>query len=196
MILLVDAGDAFSGSLVQCLETLGEKLVVLRIGAEVPGGAPPDAPDGVVLSGRPGAAADRDALRAAIRRLSATTPLLAVGDGHLALAEAFGADLTRLARVSHGGTSPVLHRARGVFAGLEVPFTAARYHALAVVRTTLPPVLEVAAWTPEGQVMALRHRERDTWGVQFHPQSILTGPGPRLIENFLTLCRQHKEVPR
>ncbi len=90
----------------------------------------------------------------------------------------------------HGKTSPILHKGRGLFAGLDNPFEAARYHSLIVEQASLPDCLEVTAWTPEGELMGLKHKEHDTWGVQFHPESVLTRQGMTLIENFLTLCRQ------
>ena len=131
-----------------------------------------------------------------LRRFAGRMPILGIGPGHQALAEAYGARLIQAPRLLHGTTIPVLHRGRGLFAGLENPFAAARYHARVVERESLPGTLEVTAWTPEGEIMGLRHRDHDSWGVQFPPQSILTRTGPRLIENFLTLCRQQKEVPR
>jgi anthranilate synthase component 2 len=96
----------------------------------------------------------------------------------------------------HGKTSPILHLGRGLFAGLDNPFEATRYHSLIVERETLPDVLEVVAWTPEGEIMGLKHRAHETWGVQFHPESVLTRQGMKLIENFLTLCRQQRETSR
>ncbi|MBI1799928.1 MAG: gamma-glutamyl-gamma-aminobutyrate hydrolase family protein, partial [Candidatus Eisenbacteria bacterium] len=121
-------------------------------------------------------------------------PVLGVCLGHQALGEAYGGRIVRAARLMHGKTSPILHRGRGIFAGLDNPFDATRYHSLIVERDGLPEVLEVAAWTPEGEIMALKHHDHETWGVQFHPESVLTTSGLRLIENFLTLCRQQKAV--
>ena len=99
--------------------------------------------------------------------------------------------VVRAARLMHGRTSAILHRGRGLFAGLENPFDGTRYHSLVVERASLPDALEVAAWTPEGEIMGLKHRSHESWGVQFHPDSVLTRAGMRLIENFLLLCRQH-----
>jgi anthranilate synthase component 2 len=96
----------------------------------------------------------------------------------------------------HGKTSPILHRGRGLFAGIDNPFDATRYHSLIVEREGLPDVLELMAWTPEGEIMALKHRQHETWGVQFHPESVLTTSGLALMQNFLVLCRQHKGVAR
>ena len=108
--------------------------------------------------------------------------------GHQCLAHALGGDVVRAPRIMHGKTSQIIHQGRGLFAGLENPFTATRYHSLIVKQETLPEVLEIVAWTPEGEIMGLKHRTHETWGVQFHPESILTGPGLPLIANFLTLC--------
>jgi anthranilate synthase/aminodeoxychorismate synthase-like glutamine amidotransferase len=96
----------------------------------------------------------------------------------------------------HGKTSPILHKGRGLFAGLDNPFEATRYHSLIVEREGLPEVLEAVAWTPEGELMGIKHRTHETWGVQFHPESVLTHQGMKLVENFLTLCRQQKKVSR
>jgi len=106
----------------------------------------------------------------------------------------FGGRVIRAPRLMHGKTSPILHRGRGLFAGLDNPFEATRYHSLIVDREGLPDVLEPVASTPEGELMALKHRTHETWGVQFHPESVLTQQGLKLVENFLTLCRQQRRV--
>lgn len=196
MIAVVDQFDAFAGSLVQCLETLGAEVRVLRLEALSAAVLAADRFEGLLLASGPGRPALPEAAREAVRRAEGRIPVLGIGLGHLALAELHGARTVPAPRARHGRTSPVLHRGRGLFAGLENPFEAARYDALAVERDPLPAALELTAWTPDGEVMGLRHRDHDTWGVQFPPQSFLTRPGPRLVENFLTLCRQHKEVPR
>jgi anthranilate synthase/aminodeoxychorismate synthase-like glutamine amidotransferase len=123
-------------------------------------------------------------------------PILGVCLGHQALGEVYGGRIVRAPRLMHGKTSPILHRGRGLFAGLDNPFDATRYHSLIVEREGLPEVLEVMAWTPEGEIMALKHRQHETWGVQFHPESVLTTSGMALMQNFLVLCRQHKGVAR
>ena len=196
MIVILDHGDPFAGSLVQYLGTLGATLAVHR-GPEIAAvtrAAPPFR--GLVLAAGADAPRVVRATLEAVGERAAGVPVLAIGPAHLALALAVGARLAPAPRLLHGRTSPVLHRGRGLFAGLENPFPATRYDALVVEPGSVPAVLEIAAWTPEGEVMGLRHRDREWWGVQFHPQSILTQPGLRLMENFLTLCRQHKEVPR
>ncbi len=195
MILLLDGGDPLTGALEYGLRTLGAALATARI--ESLASPPPGRPaEGIVLSGAPPVGSGRCAIADLLGATDPHVPLLAIGRGHERLAEILGARLVPAARVAHGTTSPILHRARGVFAGLEVPFRAARYHAWVVERATLPAVLEIVAWTPEGEIMGLAHRDRPWCGVQFHPQSVLTAPGLRLVENFLTLCRHTKEVPR
>ena len=121
--------------------------------------------------------------------LAGKVPILGVCLGHQALGEVYGGKVIRAARLMHGKTSPILHRGRGLFAGLDNPFEATRYHSLIVERDTLPDVFEVMAWTPENELMGIKHKEHETWGVQFHPESILTVSGLKLIENFLTICR-------
>ena len=196
MIGVIDNHDAFTGSLLQILATLGASFEVHgndAITAEALAARPLE---GLVLSSGPGAPAAAGVTLEALRRYAGRLPILGIGLGHHALAEAYGAQLTPAPRLLHGATSPVLHRGRGLFAGLENPFVAARYHAQVVKRESLPRTLEVTAWTPTGEVMGLRHRDHESWGVQFPPQSILTCQGLKLVENFLSLCRQPREVPR
>jgi anthranilate synthase/aminodeoxychorismate synthase-like glutamine amidotransferase len=195
VIAVLDLGDPFLGSLVQCLQTLGAEVRIHRPDASAAGMLAGPI-EGLLLASGPGRPALPEALREAVRHAEGRLPILGIGLGHLALAELAGARIVPSPGLRHGRTSPVLHGGRGLFAGLENPFLAARYDALTVERSSLPAGLERTAWTPDGEVMGLRHREHATWGVQFPPQSILTRPGLRLVENFLTLCRQHKEVPR
>jgi anthranilate synthase component 2 len=131
-----------------------------------------------------------------IRTFAGRVPILGVCLGHQGLGEVYGGRVVRAARLMHGKTSPILHKGRGLFAGLDNPFEATRYHSLIVERASVPDVLEIVAWTPEGEVMGLKHKDHETWGVQFHPESVLTRPGLQLIENFLTLCRQQRSVNR
>ena len=194
MIGVIDNHGAFTGSLLQCLATLGARFEVhgnATITAEALAARPLE---GLVLSSGPGEPAAAGVTLEAIRRLAGRVPILGIGLAHQALAEVYGAKRAPAPGLLHGATYPVLHRGRGLFAGLENPFLAARYHAHVVERESLPRSLEVTAWTPTGEVMGLRHRDHQTWGVQFPPQSILTCPGLRLVENFLSLCRQPREV--
>jgi len=192
MILVIDNYDSFTYNLVQYLGTLGASPEVVRNDAITVEALAKRPLEGLVISPGPGEPRDAGISEAAIRALSGRVPILGVCLGHQALGEVFGGRVVRAARLMHGKTSPILHRGRGIFAGLDNPFEATRYHSLIVERESLPEVLELAAWTPEGEIMALKHREHETWGVQFHPESILTRPGLKLIENFLTLCRQQK----
>lgn len=192
---IVDDRGAFTGSLLQALATLGAHFEICAGSALAVGAMAARPLAGLVVTSGPGAVEAGDMLEA-IRRLAGELPILGIDLGHHALAEAYGAKRVPAPRLLHGSTSPVLHRGLGLFAGIENPFVAARYHARVVKRESLPQSLEVTAWTPTGEVMGLRHRDHPCWGVQFPPQSILTCPGLRLVENFLSLCRQPREVPQ
>ncbi len=192
MIAVIDNYDSFTYNLVQYLGTLGAELEVHRNDAISPEALAERPLDGLVISPGPGEPRDAGISEEAIRRLAGRVPILGVCLGHQALGEVFGGRIVRAPRLMHGKTSPILHKGRGIFAGLDNPFEATRYHSLIVEREGLPAVLEVTAWTPEGEVMGLKHAEHETWGVQFHPESILTLPGLKLMENFLTLCRQQR----
>ena len=196
MIAMLDNYDSFTYNLVQYLGTLGAEVEVFRNDAITVEALAARPLEGLVISPGPGEPRDAGISEAAIRRLAGVVPVLGVCLGHQALAEVYGGRVVRAARLMHGKTSPILHRGRGLFAGLDNPFEATRYHSLIVERDTLPDVLELVAWTPEGEIMGLKHREHETWGVQFHPESVLTRPGLRLIENFMTLCRQQRSPAR
>ncbi len=196
MIVVIDNYDSFTYNLVQYLGTLGAEVEVFRndaLGVDALAARPMD---GLVISPGPGEPRDAGISEDAIRRLAGTVPILGVCLGHQAIGEVYGGRVVRAQRLMHGKTSPILHAGRGLFAGLDNPFEATRYHSLIVERETLPPVLEVMARTPDGEIMGLKHRDHETWGVQFHPESVLTGSGLRLMENFLVLCRQHKGATR
>jgi anthranilate synthase component 2 len=196
VIAVIDNYDSFTYNLVQYLGMLGAELEVHRndaITAEALAARPLE---GLVISPGPGEPRDAGISEEAIRRLSGRVPILGVCLGHQALGEVFGGRVVRAPRLMHGKTSPILHKGRGIFAGLDNPFEATRYHSLIVERESLPAVLEVTAWTPEGEIMGLKHGEHESWGVQFHPESILTRPGLKLVENFLTLCRQQRGATR
>ena len=194
MIGVIDNYDSFTYNLVQYLGSLGADLEVWRndaIGAEAL--AAKDL-DGLLISPGPGEPRDAGVSEDAIRALAGQVPVLGVCLGHQALGEVYGGRVVRAERIMHGKTSPILHKGRGLFAGLDNPFEATRYHSLIVERESLPETLEIMAWTPEGEIMGLRHKEHETWGVQFHPESILTRQGMKLIENFLTLCRHRRSA--
>jgi anthranilate synthase/aminodeoxychorismate synthase-like glutamine amidotransferase len=188
VIGVIDNYDSFTYNLVQYLGTLGAEPVVHRndaISVEALAALPLE---GLVISPGPGEPRDAGISEDAIRALAGKIPVLGVCLGHQAMAEVFGGKVIRAQRLMHGKTSPILHQGRGLFSGIENPFEATRYHSLIVERDSIPDVLERVAWTPEGEVMGLKHREHETWGVQFHPESILTGPGLALVGNFLMLC--------
>ena len=196
MIAVIDNYDSFTYNLVQYLGTLGAEIEVYRNDAIAVPALAERPLEGLVISPGPGEPRDAGISEAAIAALAGHVPVLGVCLGHQGLAEVYGGKVVRAGRIMHGKTSPVLHKGRGLFAGLDNPFEATRYHSLIVERESLPAALEIVAWTPEGEIMGLKHRDHETWGVQFHPESVLTRPGLRLIENFLTLCRHHKQVAR
>ena len=187
MIAVIDNYDSFTYNLVQYLGTLGAELEVFRndaITAEALAARPIE---GLVISPGPGVPSQAGISEAAIRSLAGRIPILGVCLGHQALGEVYGGRVVRAARLMHGKTSPILHRGRGIFAGIDNPFEATRYHSLIVERDTLPERLELVAWTPEGEIMGLKHKDHETWGVQFHPESILTEHGKELLRNFLSV---------
>ncbi len=190
MIAVIDNYDSFTYNLVQYLGTLGAEVLVRRNDAVTAKELVALELEGLVISPGPGEPRDAGVSEDAIRALAGQVPILGVCLGHQALGEVFGGKVIRAPRLMHGKTSPILHRGRGLFAGLDNPFEATRYHSLIVERETLPDVFEVMAWTPENELMGIKHKQHDTWGVQFHPESILTTSGLKLIENFLTICRQ------
>ncbi len=195
MIVVIDNYDSFTYNLVQYVGTLGAAVVVHRNDAVAPDAIRALAPEGIIISPGPGEPKDAGISEDVIRTFSGEVPILGVCLGHQAIGEVFGGRVQRAPRLMHGKTSPILHRGRGLFAGLDNPFEATRYHSLIVDRDSLPEVLEPVAWTPEGELMGLKHRTHETWGVQFHPESVLTLQGLKLVENFLTLCRQQRRVP-
>ena len=190
MIAVIDNYDSFTYNLVQYLGTLGAEVHVRRNDAITVAELKALKPEGLLISPGPGEPKDAGVTEDAIRALAGTVPILGVCLGHQALGEVYGGKVVRAPRLMHGKTSPILHRGRGLFAGLDNPFEATRYHSLIVERETLPDVFEVMAWTPENELMGIKHKAHETWGVQFHPESILTLSGLKLIDNFLTLCRQ------
>ncbi|MET9699670.1 aminodeoxychorismate/anthranilate synthase component II [Streptomyces sp. NPDC006529] len=181
-IAVIDNYDSFTYNLVQYLAEAGaEPLVHRNDGVTL---AELAAHDAVLISPGPGDPGRAGISLAAVRALSGRLPLLGVCLGHQAIAEAFGADVVRVGPV-HGKTDRVRHDGTGVLAGLPDPFTATRYHSLAVDPATLPAELTAHAWAQDGTVMGLRHREHPTYGVQFHPESVLTEAGHRIIANFV-----------
>ena len=184
-LLVVDNYDSFTYNLVQYLAELGAELAVHRNDAIGLDDVAALAPDGIVIS--PGPCTPREAGISVplIQRFAGTIPILGVCLGHQAIGAAFGGAIVRAPRIMHGKTSPIHHDGRGVFAGLPDPFDATRYHSLVIDPATLPADLERSAWTAEGEIMGVRHRSLFVEGVQFHPESMLTLEGKRLLGNFL-----------
>ena len=188
-LLLVDNYDSFTFNLVQYLGELGAAVEVHRNDQIDVDGIRARHPDGVVLSPGPCTPDQAGVTLPAIRALGGELPILGVCLGHQAIGQAYGGRVVRNARIVHGKASPVRHRGRGLFAGLPSPFAAGRYHSLVVERATLPRELVITAWTEEGEIMGLRHRRFPVEGVQFHPESILTDGGKRLLANWLARLR-------
>jgi anthranilate synthase component 2 len=187
MILVIDNYDSFTWNLVQYLGELGADLRVVRNDEVDVDAVAAMAPERIVISPGPGTPDQAGISVEVIRRLGPTRPVLGVCLGHQAIGRAFGATVARAGRQMHGKTSEITHDGRGVFAGLPSPFTATRYHSLAILRDTVPAELEVSAWAEDGEIMGVRHRHHPVEGVQFHPESILTAEGKRLLRNFLEL---------
>jgi anthranilate synthase/aminodeoxychorismate synthase-like glutamine amidotransferase len=185
-ILVIDSYDSFVYNLVQYLGELGAEPIVCRNDALTVDEALALEPDGVLLSPGPGRPEAAGIICDAVAAFAAVgTPVLGVCLGHQAIGHAYGAAVVRAPHLMHGKTSPIEHEGDGVFAGLPSPLTATRYHSLVLDPATLPDSLLVTASTADGIVMGIRHRDHDVEGVQFHPESILTGCGHDLLRNFL-----------
>jgi len=184
-LLLVDNYDSFTYNLVQAFLVLGADVRVHRNDEITVEAARAIEPTHLCISPGPGTPAEAGLSEDMIRAFAGRIPVLGVCLGHQALVEVYGGTIVRADRLMHGKTSNVLHDGRGVFAGLPSPLLAGRYHSLIAKRDALPDALEVTAWTEEGEVMGVRHRSLPIEGVQFHPESILTPDGPKLLGNFL-----------
>jgi anthranilate synthase/aminodeoxychorismate synthase-like glutamine amidotransferase len=186
MVLVLDNYDSFTYNLVQYLGELGAEVLVLRNDAATVDALAARRPDRIVISPGPGRPEDAGITMETIRQLGPRIPILGVCLGHQALGAVYGGDVVRAPAPMHGKTSTIEHNGRGVFSGLTAPFQASRYHSLVVAEKGLPASLEVTARTREdGIIMGLRHRELPVHGVQFHPESILTQEGKRILRNFL-----------
>ena len=189
MILVIDNYDSFTFNLVQYLQQLGAEVTVARNDALTASEALARQPQAILLS--PGPCTPDDAgicLDLIAAAADARMPLLGVCLGHQSLGQAFGGRVVRAPTLMHGKTSPVQHGGSSVFQGLPSPFTATRYHSLIVERDGLPDTLEITAWSDDGLIMGLAHRELPLHGVQFHPESIATEHGHRLLANFLDIA--------
>jgi anthranilate synthase/aminodeoxychorismate synthase-like glutamine amidotransferase len=188
-ILVIDSYDSFVYNLVQYLGELGAEPIVHRNDRITVAEALALEPDGVLLSPGPGRPETSGIICEAVTAFAAAgTPVLGVCLGHQAIGHVYGAAVVRAPELMHGKTSPIEHEGVGVFAGLPSPLTATRYHSLVLDPATVPDCLEVTAHTVDGIVMGVRHRDVDVEGVQFHPESILTGCGHDLLGNFLARC--------
>jgi anthranilate synthase/aminodeoxychorismate synthase-like glutamine amidotransferase len=185
-VLLLDNYDSFTYNLAQYLGELGHAPTVRRNDEITLDDVAALAPDRIVISPGPGRPEDAGISVETIRRFGRTTPLLGVCLGHQAIGYAFGGDVVRAPVLMHGKISSVKHDGRGVFGGVSQPFVAGRYHSL-VVADPVPAALEISARTDDGIIMGLRHREWPVHGVQFHPESVLTGEGRKILRNFLEL---------
>jgi anthranilate synthase component 2 len=186
MILVVDHYDSFTYNLVQLIESLGRETRVVKSDERPAAELVRMKPEAVVLSPGPGHPRDAGCFTELLDVLPDATPVLGVCLGHQALGLEYGGTVDRATPV-HGKATLVFHEGRGILQGVPVPFEGGRYHSLVVERGDLPDVLELTAWTEDGIVMATQHRKLPRFGVQFHPESILTPEGPRIVENFLAL---------
>jgi anthranilate synthase component 2 len=185
MLLMIDNYDSFTYNLVQYFGELGEDVQVFRNDAITLKEIAAMAPDRLVISPGPCSPKEAGISVDVIKEFAGRIPLLGVCLGHQSIGYAFGGEIIHAQKPMHGKLSPVHHTNMGVFAGLPNPFTATRYHSLAIRRDTLPDCLEVTAWTDDGEIMGVRHKTLAVQGVQFHPESIMTEHGHALLNNFL-----------
>ena len=189
MIVMIDNYDSFTYNLVQYLGELGQELKVFRNDEITVAGIQKLKPSRIVISPGPGTPKEAGVSSDVIRTLGPTLPVLGVCLGHQCIGEVFGGKVIGADRLMHGKTSPILHNGKGIFKGLDNPFTATRYHSLLVERKSFPKDLVITAETKEKEIMGLEHKRFPIYGVQFHPESILTLAGKALLKNFLDLTR-------
>jgi len=187
MLLMIDNYDSFTYNLVQYFGELGQSLQVFRNDKISIAEIEKMRPERIVISPGPCTPKEAGISIEVIKHFAGTVPILGVCLGHQSIGEAFGGDVIRAPYLMHGKTSLIHHDNKSLFAGLPNPFVATRYHSLIIKRETLPPALEVTAWTDDGIIMAVRHKQFKLEGVQFHPESILTTVGKDLLGNFLKL---------
>jgi anthranilate synthase component 2/para-aminobenzoate synthetase component 2 len=193
MILMIDNYDSFTFNIVQYLMQMGREVRVYRNDEITPGDITDLAPEAIVLSPGPGRPAGAGISTEVVRRFYKTVPLLGICLGHQCIGEAFGGETVPAARIMHGKVSSVHHDGRTIFTGLPDPLSAGRYHSLMLKPDSLPECLEVSAQTAGGEIMGIRHRHYRVEGIQFHPESVLTPQGRRLLKNFLKYIGE-KEV--
>ena len=188
MILVIDNYDSFTYNLVHYLNELGAETHVVRNDAITVREALGMLPQGVLLSPGPKTPNEAGVCLPLLEAAPADLPIFGVCLGHQSIGQAYGGEVIHAKALMHGKTSAIRHNGKGVFAGLKDPFTATRYHSLSVRRDDLPAALEVTAWTDDGEIMGIQHRERPVFGVQFHPESIATECGYDLLANFLEIA--------
>jgi anthranilate synthase/aminodeoxychorismate synthase-like glutamine amidotransferase len=186
MILMIDNYDSFTYNLVQMLECMNQGVLVFRNDKIDLPGMRALKPSGLVISPGPGTPKEAGISVAAIRYFGPKIPVMGVCLGHQAIAAAYGGKVVRADRMMHGKTSPIFHDGKSLYKTLPNPFEATRYHSLTVDRNSVPECLEVSSWTEHGEIMGLRHRKYNVEGVQFHPESILTREGSKILQNFLS----------
>ncbi|MFZ5801670.1 MAG: anthranilate synthase component II [Candidatus Omnitrophota bacterium] len=191
MLIVIDNYDSFTYNLVQYLGELGADLRVFRNDEVTVARLLKMKPRQIVISPGPCTPNEAGISNDVIRAFSGKVPILGVCLGHQCLGAVFGGKIVRAKRIMHGKTSEIRHNGRTIFRGLSNPFTATRYHSLLIEKKSFPKdLLEITAWTREGEIMGVRHRSHPTWGVQFHPESILTAQGKTLLGNFLALSEK------
>ena len=192
MLLMIDNYDSFTYNLVQYLMVLGEEVCVRRNDAVSLSEIDRMAPEAVILSPGPGTPDDAGICVEAVRHCSGTVPVLGICLGHQCIGVSFGGSVVNARRIMHGKVSRIEHDGTGVFAGMRSPVSAIRYHSLAVAEAGLSSDLEVTARSEDGEIMGLKHREHLTVGVQFHPESVMTPGGKRMLANFLKETRERR----
>ncbi len=190
MLLMIDNYDSFTYNLVQYFGELGEAIEVFRNDAISIAEIETLNPECLIISPGPGRPANAGISLEVIRHFRGMMPILGVCLGHQCIGEAFGGSIVSAPRLMHGKTSPIHHHGQGLFEGLSNPFEATRYHSLVIDRQSLPECLVISAWTAEQEIMGVSHRDYPVYGVQFHPESILTREGKLLLTNFLRLARK------
>ncbi len=187
MVLVIDNYDSFTYNLVQYLGEMGVRMAIHRNDEVTLPQIAELKPERILISPGPCSPRESGLSNDIIRTFAGRVPILGVCLGHQCIGHTFGAKVVVNYRMMHGKTSPIHHDGRDLFAGMPNPFEATRYHSLVIERASLPDFLEVTAWTDEDEIMGIRHRSLPIWGVQFHPESILTQNGRRILENFLKL---------
>lgn len=194
MLLMIDNYDSFTYNIVHYLVQLGEEVKVVRNDEITVSDVATLEPERIVISPGPCSPEEAGISVAVIREYAGKIPLLGICLGHQSIASAFGGRIVRSRELMHGKTSPIHHNGKALFEGLPNPFDATRYHSLVAERETLPDCLEVTAWVDNGEIMGLCHKELPVWGVQFHPESILSQGGMELLGNFLSLSGRRQVV--